>query len=94
LRIFLAKSKDLLNFAAKHTSLADGAVLYDGPSFRTFSTVGASCGTAGREMLARLGVARANALQAKTSQGADADAARDSIAGKVDDLRIDKARSR
>ena len=45
-------------------------------SFRRFSTIAASCGAAGRERLARLGVARANALQAKILQGADADAAR------------------
>ena len=46
------------------------------PSFRRFSTTAASSGTAGRERWRDLGVARANALQAKTSQGADADAAR------------------
>jgi hypothetical protein len=42
------------------------------PSFRKYSTAW-NCWTGA---LARLGVARANALQAKTSQGADADAAR------------------
>src|SRR5215470_19021161 len=42
-------------------------------NFRKSWTTAWNCWT---EALARLGVARANALQAKTSQGADADAAR------------------
>jgi hypothetical protein len=46
------------------------------PSFRRFSTTAASSGTAGTGALSRLGVARANALQSRTSQGADADLAR------------------
>jgi hypothetical protein len=46
------------------------------PSFKKFSTTAASSGTAGSGVLAHLGVARANALQSRTSQGADADAAR------------------
>jgi hypothetical protein len=41
-----------------------------------FSTTAASSGTAERELWRSWGVARANALQAKTSQGAHADAAR------------------
>ncbi len=45
------------------------------PSFRRFSTTAASSGTAGREHW-HVWVARANALQSRTSQGADADAAR------------------
>ena len=46
------------------------------PSFRRFSTTVALSGIAGRERLAHLGVARANALQSRNSQGAEADAAR------------------
>ncbi len=45
-------------------------------SFRKFSTTAVSSRTAGTGALAHLGVARANALQSKTSQGEDANAAR------------------
>jgi len=55
--------------AEKRTSQPDKAGLLL-RSFRKFSTTAESCGTAGREV-ARLWVARANALQARTS-GADA----------------------
>jgi hypothetical protein len=44
-------------------------------SFRKFSITAASCGVCWTGALARLGVARANALEAKSLQGADADAA-------------------
>jgi hypothetical protein len=46
------------------------------PSFRRFSTTAVSSWNCGTGALAHLGVARANALPARTSQGADADAAR------------------
>jgi hypothetical protein len=46
------------------------------PSFRRFWTTAASSGNCWTGALARLGVARANALESKTSRGADADAAR------------------
>ena len=61
-------------YAERHTWQPDRAALLP-PSFRRFSTTGIvwNCWTGA---LAHLGVARANALQAKTSQGADADAAR------------------
>jgi hypothetical protein len=62
-------------YAERDTWQPDKAVLPP-LSFRRFSTTAASSGTAGRERLAHLGVARANALEARTSQGADADAAR------------------
>jgi len=45
------------------------------PSSSKFATIAVSCGIAGLEGFARLGTARANALQVMTSQGADADAA-------------------
>ena len=45
-------------------------------SFRRFSDHSGTVWNCWTEALAHLGVARANALQSRTSQGADADAAR------------------
>ena len=62
-------------YAERHTWQPDRATLPP-PSFKRFidhSGIVWNCWTGA---LAHLGVARANALQAKTSQGADADAAR------------------
>jgi hypothetical protein len=49
LGISLAKSKDLLYFAAKYTSPPDRAVLPP-PSLRRFSITAESSGTAGQEL--------------------------------------------
>ena len=73
--IFLADSKDLLYFAAKHTSRCSAAAEFQ--KILDHSGIVWNCWTGA---LAHLGVARANALQARTfqgqGQGADADAAR------------------
>jgi hypothetical protein len=61
-------------YAEKHIWQPSRAVLPP-PSFRRSSTTAASSGC-WTGALAHLGVARANALESRTAQGADADAAR------------------
>jgi hypothetical protein len=62
-------------YAERHIWQPDRAVLLP-PSSRRFSTTGGIVWNCWTGALAHLGVARANALQSRTSQGADADAAR------------------
>ena len=61
--------------AERHTWQPDRATLPP-PSFRRFSTTAASSGTAGRERWRIWAWLAPTRLQARTSQGADADAAR------------------